>query len=88
MVNKEDIPQVGAKVEIILEDIFGNPYSEIGKITKEPYQHGYHCGSGGWCLYPSDGDIPCFKIWFTPARCRKPRVLDVKRIVSLRVIVP
>ena len=85
--NKADIPPVGTKVELTLQDIFGQPFALAGKIAKEPYQHGYHCGSrgGSWCLYPSLGDTPCFKIEFVPKGKRNPRVLDIANIVSLEV---
>lgn len=85
--NKEDIPAVGTKVEIVLNDIFGKPFSHVGKIAKAPYHHGYHCDSGAWCLYPGYGvKEPCYKIEFVPKRCRRPVVLDVKSIVSVREI--
>lgn len=80
--DKEEIPPIGTKVKLTLLDIFKKPYEVIGKISKEPYQHGYHC-EGGWGLYYREGDIPCYKIHFTPKRKRTAIVLKVKDIVSI-----
>jgi hypothetical protein len=81
-----DIPCVGTKVELTLRDIFGKPFTMIGKVAKEPYQHGYHCKSGAWALYQHPGDVPCYKIEFIPKGKRNPRVLDIARIVAIREV--
>lgn len=81
--NLSDIPPVGTKVMVTLKDIFGKPYEEFGRITKEPYQHGYHCKSGAWGLY--SGEEPCYKIEFIPKGKRRAWVLDVKSIVSIQI---
>lgn len=83
---KTDIPPVGAKVELTMDDIFGFPYLRVGKIAKEPYQHGYYCKSGAWGLYPLNGDEPCYKFWFIPKSKRKYMVLEIKNIVSIREV--
>lgn len=84
--DKNDIPSVGTKVEITLQDIFGKPYTLSGKIAKEPYQHGYNGKCGDWSLYQSHGDVPCFKIEFTPKRKRIPLILQIKDILSIKAV--
>jgi hypothetical protein len=85
---KSDIPPAGTKVELTLRDIFGKPYAIVGKISKDPYQHGYHCKSGAWCLYQSIGDLPCFKIEFVPKGKRNCRVLQIADIISILEVKP
>lgn len=83
---KEDIPAVGTKVEITLKDIFGRPFSVVGKISKEPFHHGYYCKSGAWCLYPSLGDVPCYRFGFVKKKCKKSIALEVERVISIKAM--
>ena len=82
----DKIPPIGTKVELTLEDIFGVKYSMIGKIAKEPYQHGYICKSGAWSLYSRGDEHPCYKIEFIPKGKRISRFLQINSIVKIKVL--
>lgn len=53
--------QVGSKISIGLEDIFGTPREVEGCYMGNLEQHGYYSEGGGWGLYSIEKQMPELK---------------------------
>ena len=71
--------------EIIIEDIFGNPFPLKGKIMGYK-THGYNLKSGGWALYEIDNCTPAKFMLFKQFRKRKISVFNMNIILKINKV--
>ena len=63
---------IGDKVKLTIETVFGGNTEIKGKYMGNLQEHGYYSKRGGWGLYKTNKDeIPCYEFNFKEERKRK-----------------